>query len=146
MRINSFESFLIISLVIIMSTSLYSQEYGKIFSKSEADKLYGPVKVSKVVENDVLKSALQLTKKVIMFRFTNNNLTILGDRRTLLYSDRDFIDMGEEFRTFSKIKLEELLSKGKAKNSSIEQRAKDFTISNGNYTLEVSLPCPPYCD
>lgn len=132
--------------VLVMNISIFAQEYGKIFTSTEADSLFGPVLTKHVMEKDALNSSLQKTEKVIMFRIENNDLIILGDERTVLYTTNAYTDKNEVFSTFSKSKVLELEQAGNKAVYLIEQRKEHLTITNGDYTLEVSIPCPPYCD
>jgi len=133
-------------LSLFISISISAQEHGKIFSKNEADSLFGKVISSESISIEVLNSTLQKTEKVIMFRLKNNNLIILGDERTLIYNTNDFTDNNEVFHLFSKGKVEKLVELGLSSNNIVEQRDEKLTITNGNYTLEMSIPCPPYCN
>ena len=50
------------------------------------------------------------------------------------------------FHRFSKSIVKELLSLGKEEISYVEKRAEVLSITNGEFTLEMSDPCPPNCD
>ncbi|MCB0731551.1 MAG: hypothetical protein KDC88_11000 [Ignavibacteriae bacterium] len=139
--------FMLLSILFLMTINQsFSQEYGKIFSKNEADKLFGVVYKSQNIKKDVLISALQNTSKVVMFKLENNFLTILGDEREVLFSSGSFTDKNQVFRLFSKSKVEELLRLGNDVNCFVEDRERVLTVTNGDYTLEVSVPCPPTCN
>ena len=139
--------FMLLSILFLMTINQsFSQEYGKIFSKNEADKLFGVVYKSQNIKKDVLISALQNTSKVVMFKLENNFLTILGDEREVLFSSGSFTDKNQVFRLFSKSKVEELLRLGNDDNCFVEDRERVLTVTNGDYTLEVSVPCPPTCN
>ncbi|MCB9211018.1 MAG: hypothetical protein H6610_08640 [Ignavibacteriales bacterium] len=139
--------FMLLSILFLMTINQsFSQEYGKIFSKTEADKLFGVVYKSQNIKKDVLISALQNTSKVVMFKLENNFLTILGDEREVLFSSGSFTDKNQVFRLFSKSKVEELLRLGNDVNCFVEDRERVLTVTNGDYTLEVSVPCPPTCN
>ena len=139
--------FMLLSILFLMTINQsFSQEYGKIFSKNEADKLFGVVYKSQNIKKDVLISALQNTSKVVMFKLENNFLTILGDEREVLFSSGSFTDKNQVFRLFSKNKVEELLRLGNDDNCFVEDRERVLTVTNGDYTLEVSVPCPPTCN
>lgn len=44
----------------------------------------------------------------------------------------------------SQVKL--LMEKGKQPLTKVEMRPKTLTLTNGSFTLEMVLPCPPNCD
>lgn len=132
--------------ITFLPSIVFSQTYGKIFTKAEADSLYGPVLDRQLIENDVLEAALKKTEKVAMFKFMNNKLTILGDERSKILNAEGYADNNEVFHMYSKSKIEELLKLGGNIATFVEYRAKVLTISNGAHTLEMSDPCPPDCD
>ncbi|NCO31439.1 hypothetical protein GW891_01055 [bacterium] len=138
--------FFIFALLSLISTSIYSQEIGKIFNKIEADELYGPVLESRTITSEKLKSIIIYSTDKVMFRLENNQISILGDTRNLLYSNSKFIVTNQLFHMYSKSKVIELLNIGKSEIVVLENRKEVFSITVGDYTLEMSNPCPPNCD
>lgn len=138
--------FFIFALLSLISTSIYSQEIGKIFNKIEADELYGPVLESRTITSEKLKSIIIYSTDKVMFRLENNQISILGDTRNLLYSNSKFIVSNQVFHMYSKSKVLELLNIGKSLIVTLENRKNVFSITVGDYTLEMSNPCPPFCD
>lgn len=51
----------------------------------------------------------------------------------------------EIFYRMSTSQVSLLLKKGKRKSTKIEMRPKTLTLTNGFYTLEMVMPCPPQC-
>jgi len=138
--------FIVVLFASLFSSTVFSQEVGKIFDRNEADKLYGPVLEKVVINVDELKTLLLSTSDKVMFRLENNKYTILGDRRNLLYYSDKFVESNQVFHMYSKSKVLELIKKGNEKTIALEKRKGVFSISAGNYTLEAALPCPPFCD
>jgi hypothetical protein len=139
-------SFLFTFFTFIFSVSFNAQEIGKILSAEAADSEFGKVKESVSIKTSEVNNWIGQTEDKIMFRMANKELTVLGDSRKLLYSASSYSENNDTFYLYSKTKLIELISKGKNQNTSFEIRGSVFTISNGIYTLEYSVPCPPICD
>ncbi len=131
----------------IFSYALINSTYaaGKIFTKSEADSLYGPVRISKEIKTEQLRYYCQQTSKYLMFSIFEGKLYILGDNRKNLYSEGTELKADQVVQLFSLNIVEELLNKGENSITKIEQRDSDLTISNGNFTLDLSSGCPPNC-
>jgi hypothetical protein len=132
--------------ILLLSTTIYSQEVGQIFDKNEADQLYGIVLEKMVINADELKDILQSVNDKVMFLLEKKQITILGDNRSLLYCNSNFIETNQLFHMFSKSKVIELLYKGNEQTVILENRKEVFSITVGNYTLETSFPCPPFCE
>jgi len=139
-------SFLFTLFTFIFSVNFNAQEIGKILSAEAADSEFGKVKESVSIKTSEVNNWIGQTEDKIMFRMANKELTVLGDSRKLLYSASSYSENNDTFYLYSKTKLIELISKGKNQNTSFEIRGSVFTISNGIYTLEYSVPCPPICD
>tara|TARA_B100000614_G_scaffold235937_1_gene233124 strand:- start:117 stop:551 length:435 start_codon:yes stop_codon:yes gene_type:complete len=143
-----YRKYVIIFLILISFIKITGQsEVGVIYSRSDAQDIFGKVDFSIGMNTDEIKQILSSTSKVIMFKIYNQKLVILGDERKVLLNQSTYnINNVDEFRLFSKSKLEELLMKGLDKYTFIELRNGVLTISNNAYTLEDSVPCPPYCE
>jgi len=131
------------SVVALMSINVYSQ--GKILNKEEANKLFGAVLVSKEIPSSTLKSLVNQSSKVIMFNFIQNDVYILGDNRKVLLPVGFSVSSSEVFHVYSTSIIQELLNNGNTPVTYIEQRKEVLTITNGDFTLEYSWICPPYC-
>lgn len=136
---------MVILFISFLSSINYSQEIGQIFDSKEADELFGPVLEKMSINADELKSILSSTDNKIMFRLENNEYTILGDNRKLLYCSDNFVEQNQVFHLYSKSKVIELLNKGNKQTVILENRQNVFSITVGNYTLEKGAPCPPNC-
>jgi len=137
---------LFLLLLSLTSTAIYSQEVGQIFDKKEADVLYGPVLESRTISTDKFEAIIIFADDKVMFRLENDQISILGDTRNLLYSNSKFIVSNQVFHMYSKSKVLELLNIGKSLIVTLENRKNVFSITVGDYTLEMSNPCPPFCD
>ena len=121
-------------------------DVGKIYTKDEADKLYGSVQQSKGISSSELTSLLSRSKNYLMFKIINGQLVILGDYRVVLYPDGYKVDDEEVFVVYSTGKIKELLDAGKATTTTIEQRKDVISINNGGQTMEIGNWCPPFCN
>lgn len=126
-------------------TNQHAQTFGKLFSKSEADKLYGKVLVSYSFNITELIKIITMTDSTVMFNFLNDSPVILGDQRKLLYPDTLIVSEEEKFYLYSKSIVEKLISLYEYNEIYIEQREYSLTLTNGNTTLEESMICPPFC-
>lgn len=120
-------------------------EVGVIYLKAEADQLYGPVFISKSIDTKILSNVLQKITSYVMFGFKNNNFVIANEYRQLILSNGISITDNDVLSFYSKSKVQELLNLGKDNTTFIEQRSEKLTITNGAYTLEFSVICPPTC-
>lgn len=127
-----------------MSTYAYPQ--GKILSKENANELFGAVLVSKEIPTSSLKSLVNQSSKVIMFNIINNDTYILDNNRKALLPAGFSVSSSEAFHVYSTSIVQELLDNGNTPVTYIEQRQEVLTITNGNYTLEYSWICPPFCN
>jgi hypothetical protein len=121
-------------------------EVGKIYTKDEANTLYGAVQQSKGISSAELTSLLGSSKNYLMFKIINGQLVILGDKRVVLYPKDYKVDNKEVFAVYSIGKVKELLDTGKAATTSVEQRKDVISINNGGQTMEISQKCPPFCN
>ena len=118
---------------------------GKIFSKEEADKNYGPVLSSVKIASSELKTLISKSNKYVMFNTKDGKLSILCEGRVLLYPAGFSVKADEKYATYSKSKVEELLNSGKADTTVVEQRKEVMSVTNGQYTMEIMNWCPPFC-
>ena len=132
-------------LILILSQLNTAQTIGKIFSKEEADKNYGPVLSSVSITSSELKTLISQSDKYIMFNIKDGKLSILGEGKTLLYPEGFKVNADERYAVYSKSKVEELLKSGKADVTIIEQRKGVISVTNGLQTLEAASWCPPFC-
>lgn len=117
---------------------------GKLYSKEEADKLYGKALESVVLSTDEVKRLADESPERIMFNFISSSLIILNRKRQTIYGDYA-AKSGEVFSVYTTSKLLELIQTGKEAETSFEKREEKNTVTNGNVTLEFSGDCPPDC-
>ena len=118
---------------------------GKIFSKDEADKNFGTVLSSVKIPSSELKALISQSNKLVMFNVTGGKLSILKEGRAVLHPAGFSPKSDEKYAVYSKSKVDELLSTGKADTVIVEQRKDVISITNGPQTLEIGIWCPPYC-
>lgn len=128
---------------ILLNIQLFPQ--GKILSKETADQLFGPVLVSKEIPTETLKMYTNQSFNVIMFKLMNNDLYILDNNRNALLPLGVTINSTEVFSMYSVTIVQQLLSNGNSPFTTVEKRKDVLTITNGMFTLEYSLLCPPFC-
>lgn len=149
---------LFFSLFLFCSTN--AQEYGKLFRKSQADSLYGPVKYSMQVPTANLQKLLKMTKKVILFKYNGGRFFVTDNNRrtlSLTSTSTEFSQQSEAattveatldspMKSFSVSKVQELIDNGQSSVTVIEQREGVLSITNGAVTLEMGAICPPFCN
>lgn len=118
---------------------------GKIFSKEEADKNYGPVISSVEISSSQLASLCRQASKYVMFNLKDGKLSILREGKTPLHPEGFNADADEKYAVYSKSVVEELLNAGKADTTVVEQRKDVISVTNGQQTLEMAGWCPPFC-
>ena len=88
--------------VFIAFSFSYSQPVvGKIYTRAEADILYGQVKTSVTISANLLLRMVNNTKNYLMFRINNGNLIILDNQRNELFPGNTSVNPDDEFRYFS---------------------------------------------
>jgi len=132
---------------ILAGVGIYGQNIvGKIHVSAEADGLYGPVSVSVPIETSALSDLLKATDGYIMFRVDKGNLTILDNKRTIIYPKNAEVNDSDLFRYFSVSLVSKLIAGGQASVTTVELRNYGIlTLTNGQYTLEFGSFCPPDC-
>jgi hypothetical protein len=116
------------------------------YSKQEADNLYGPVITAVQVQTSFLNKYLINQDGYIMFRICNNSLLIADHQRRALYPESAIINPQDIFRYFSISMILKTITSGNEPDTKIELRNNNIiTITNGNSTLEMGVLCPPFC-
>ena len=129
--------------VLLVSLQIFAQ--GQIFDKNEADNLFGSVLVTKEIPTENLRSILSQSENKIMFNVIDNTLYILDNNRNLIIPSGGSVNSSTVFSVFGISVTEELLDKGGSSSTYIEIRNEVLTITNGNFTMDMSEPCPPVC-
>lgn len=133
----------VLFLFFVLSINCFSQ--GKILSKVDADKLFGPVEISKEISSDQINLFALQTIDKIMFKIINNEIYILDNKRNVLLPIGTIINSTDVFSVYSVSIVQKLLSDGGSPFSYVEKRNSVLTITNGDFTLEYSGLCPPIC-
>ena len=141
-------------LIVITFNSLgYAQAtkvIGKLYTKADADQIYGKVNTSVTVNTITLQQAIEKSPDYLMFNIINGHLIILNRKRAVLYSTdaaTTSVAMNVVFHVLSSSILKQLISTG-GNNAftTVELRDNDvLTITNGNETADNSFLCPPIC-
>lgn len=133
----------VLFLFLALSINCFSQ--GKILSKVDADKLFGPVEISKEISSDQINLYTLQTIDKIMFKIINNEIYILDNKRNVLFPIGTTINSTDVFSVYSVSIVQKLLSDGGSPFSYVEKRNSVLTITNGDFTLEYAGYCPPLC-
>ena len=122
-----------------------TDEYGKIISATEGEKLFGNVIAShEIIINDLL-AYCQKAGSVIMFAEENGELFVAGRGRKILSFNQKQPSQDLIFHVYSVSKVDELLTLGKDEFTVVEIRSDVIDLKNGEFILEYGFPCPPYC-
>ncbi|MHA1988840.1 MAG: hypothetical protein ACW98D_19650 [Promethearchaeota archaeon] len=144
-KYNSFiVSFIFVFL--ISHSNLYSQTYGKIFKKNVADQKFGVVLESVTLTTTDLRGLLNQTNNYLMFKIVSGQAIVLNNNRNVLHPIGNLVNVEDVFTMFSVSIINDLLTKSNNNIVFVEQRSGVLSITNGGYTLEVGVKCPPICD
>lgn len=128
--------------------------FGEIFTRAEADKLYGPALESVKFKLSEFKNIIAKTEGYIMFKYEPGKLYIFDSKRNLIYSNAGDPKFGplEVLKIYSMSvvsKLIETAENGAAPDAEpeveVEKRDKVVTTSTSSETMEVAGDCPPDC-
>jgi hypothetical protein len=140
MKASRFKFFLLV----FISVSTYAQ--GKLFSKSEASKLFGPVQYSSTISKADLQKLLTLDNSA---RILFTSKAIFNLNKVILYGN-DVISKTPRYpviyHAFGKDMLKRLIEVSTTDYITIETREEVLSLSSGDNVLEFSMPCPPYCE
>lgn len=136
---------LIIIAAVFFAADLNAQTYGRIYNKPDAEKIYGPVRKAHKIKTEDLLSLISKTNSILMFKITEDGFIVLGNKRKHLFPAGITVDDTVEFKAFSVSVIKELIEKGKEPYTSIEKRDEVISLTNGEYTMEFAVGCPPNC-
>lgn len=146
---KSFIFYLLIGIISLSNLILAQTQslgvVGKLYTKAEADQLYGPVKQSISINTSTLTNLAAKTPDYILFNVINNSLYVLNSSRAVLQGPATAVSSSQVFKLFSVSMVKQLIQQGQSTTTSIELRANVLTVTNGDYTLEDALSCPPWC-
>lgn len=139
---------LIVLITLIYTAGISAQSknliIGKIFTKQQANELYGPVITSVQISKDQLRAAVAKAKNYVLFAIKDGKAFIMDERKVSLTGDLSFLSYSEKANVLSKSVVEKFLSSS-SDAVTLEQRATVFTVSSSESTTEGSYPCPPLC-
>ena len=118
---------------------------GKIYSKTEANQMYGDVLESEPISTSLLNQLMTQTSSVLMFKLINGTVYVLGDNRVVLHPPNQQVGDGVVFTLFSISVIKDLFTDGGDSDTTVEQRERVLTLTNGDYTMESGSWCPPDC-
>lgn len=138
--------FLTIIFMVVLYLPLSAQQHGKLFSRAEVDRLYGPVIESVKVPKGLLLNLAKKTPEVILFKIVNKKAIVLGKKREFLYSTglASFTN-NDKFSMYSTSNVLELLNEDAGDEVMVEQRESVMSVTYGSRTLELATICPPHC-
>ncbi|MCF8261541.1 MAG: hypothetical protein K9J12_12260 [Melioribacteraceae bacterium] len=122
-----------------------AENLGEVMEKKVADEKFGEVLESGLLDSTEIESAIEQTESILMFSIFEKKAIILGNKRKVIYPKSEIIPKEFRFMVYSTDKVQELLNLGGEKFTLVEIRKKVITLSNGNFTLEFGLGCPPFC-
>lgn len=140
---------LIVLITLVSTTGISAQSknltIGKIFTKQQANELYGPVLTSVQISKEELRAAIAKAKNYVLFAIKDGKAFIMDERKVSLRGDLSFLSYNEKANVFSKSVVERFLNSSAA-TLTLEQRTTVFTVSSENSTLEYASVCPPWCE
>ncbi|MFA6980395.1 MAG: hypothetical protein WC209_13825 [Ignavibacteriaceae bacterium] len=122
-----------------------TNEYGKIISATEGENLFGKVVTSYQLNTNDLLGYCQKAGRVIMFAEENAELYVAGSGRIILSLNTMTPSPDLVFHVYTAAKVNELITLGKDQITIVEIRSNVVDLKNGEFILEFSSPCPPYC-
>jgi|GEM_PF-3235144 hypothetical protein len=133
--------------IVIISAVNYNFAQGKIVKAESAETLFGKVTESITFETHTLKELTSKAGDIVMFKLEKKYLSILDENRSILFTNSATLKVLDQdvYHAFSTNILNELLMKAVVEKVYLENRGKIFSITAGQYTLELSIPCPPFC-
>ncbi len=166
----SYLSFIFLMVGVLSSSFAQDKVIGQVFTKTEADQLFGPVLKSTTVSLSELNKILAQCDNYVMFDVDISSAKVeaiaTDEARRPLNGYAKTIKPERIMHKYSKSKVQELLTKsgintefkgsvlkssateGSTPNTTVsfEVRSNVFTVSTTAFTLEMSLGCPPMCD
>jgi len=137
---------------------------GKFFDRNEANVLFGGVINSLTISVADLNAALEKGKDYILIAVKDNQVVIRDEKRGFLSRERVGMGKDEIMYKFSKSMIQNLIQKQVKQSKStvgtnalstnattasdlvtVEVRASVISLSYGDATLEMAIPCPPFC-
>jgi hypothetical protein len=127
------------------STSDTTKIIGKIFTKAEADSLFGPAKDADTLKTEILTQLADKSPDYLMFDIADGKANILNSSREVIFGTLGTAKSEQVFELFSANKVQELINTGGANITIVELRTNTLTLTNGDIVMEEGVPCPPKC-
>jgi hypothetical protein len=168
-----FSFFILFSFILFISSASVNAQgkygvVGKSFTKAEANILFGKVMGSIQVAKSDIEKAIEKAGDYVLFAIKDSRVYVLDEKKFSL-TEKDFSLGKEEVAyMFSKEVVKGFLDRTNGKYVTFELRynspkVKDpksgqystsavqageiiFTLSGESETLEMALPCPPFCE
>lgn len=141
-------SFLFSMILVISCTQAQALgTVGKLFTKDQANQLFGPVVSSQTISAAALRALAERSPNYIMFNLINGRLVVLNANRKVLSGPASMtaVSPTQVFHFCSASKILELLQTSGATSVKVEQRQNNLTITADSQTLEDFMTCPPTC-
>jgi hypothetical protein len=139
----------LLTILFLLPSTSFSQTstkvIGKIYTKEEANQLYGPVIKSIEISTNTLYSLAQKTPNYIMFNVMNDKIIVLDAQRKEIFGDVQNLTSSTSFHVYSTSQLLNLLKSGGESITYVQSRNNVMTITNGAFTMELAQICPPFC-
>lgn len=78
-----------------------------------------------------------------MFNIDSGTIKAIDINRNSILGEAS--STNQVFHKMSTSQVGKLLEIGKASITNIEMRSETLTLTNGNFTLEMTRPCPSFC-
>lgn len=138
------QKIIFLCLFLIFSNFLCAQTIGEIFDKNYADQEFGEVLSSVEIANDELRRLLLNAGEYILLNIDTGKIRAVDKDRNSILGNANSVE--EVFYKMSTSKVNLLIEKGKQPVTKVEMRPETLTLTNGSFTLEMVVPCPPNCD
>ena len=145
MNRNTFFLSMLLVIFLACASQSFSQTFGKIFTREEADNMFGKVLQSRPIPTQLVWELLNRTNNYIMFRIENNKVIVLDNKRNVLYPEGIVVNSQDVFTVYEVSVLAELLNLGNSSEVQVEKRSEVLSITSGGYTMEIGALCPPFC-
>ncbi|HEX2869426.1 MAG TPA: hypothetical protein VHO03_20450 [Ignavibacteriales bacterium] len=121
---------------------------GKIFTKAEADQMFGPVQKKFDIDVNAVKALLDQAGDYIMFNYDTDDLNIMDGNRKLIFNWGQIKKLlpTDVYRKFSVSVVRDLLSRGNEQKVHIEKRTDVITVTYSESTMDLGVYCPPDCN
>ncbi|MGE5353542.1 MAG: hypothetical protein ACM3P0_15765 [Acidobacteriota bacterium] len=120
---------------------------GKIFTKTEADQMFGPVLKKFDIDVNAVKALLDQAGDYIMFNYDTDDLYVVNGKKKVIFNYGQMKNSfpTEIFRKFSVSVVRDLLNRGNEDKVHIEKRTDVITVSYAESTMDFARACPPNC-